>query len=142
MYVLEYLETNKEVQEAGLLDPPDAADIPDFQAGTQAVPFELDEELEHLDDMPPLEAADMPELEEELPPGAYLVREESRAEEQQEPPPLDQQNPKVPPPLSPRRSARGVSRKKTITEELNCKFLYFCKYSVAVSYEVMKYVRI
>ena len=65
MYILDIIEANKEVQEAGLLA---VENIPDEQAGEEQVPFELEEDnleqqLEQLDD-----DDDMPDLEEELPP--------------------------------------------------------------------------
>ena len=102
-------------------------DIPDHQSGVAPVPFELDEELEQLEELD-----DMPDLEEELPLGAVVEREQSRASlapdisdaSEELPPELP---PEIPPDVPPRlrRSSRQVTKRKTITEELNSNSLYF-----------------
>lgn len=94
-------------------------DIPDHQSGVAPVPFELDEELEQLEELD-----DMPDLEEELPLGAVVEREQSRASLA---PDISDASEELPPELPPRlrRSSRQVTKRKTITEELNSNSLYF-----------------
>ena len=123
MYVLDIIETNKEVQEAGLLA---VENIPDEQAGEEQVPFELEEDnleqqLEQLDD------DYMPDLEEELPPYVTVEKDDENLTRAQPPPLLTSELPPENPPELPRRSLRNQPKKKTISEELNCKFLFIFK---------------
>ena len=117
------METNKEVQEAGLLA---VENIPDEQAGEGQVPFKLEEDnleqqLEQLDD------DDMPDLEEELPPYVTVEKDYENLTRAQPPPLLTSELPPEILPELPRRSLRNQPKKKTISEELNCKFVFIFK---------------
>ena len=117
------LETNQEVREAGLLQ--NVEDIPDEEVGTEDVPYELDTE-QQMEEAPDGDD-DMPELEEELPPNVTVekepeVRAQADVNADMGPPELT-----APPELPPRRSSRNISRKKTISEELNCKLKFIKK---------------
>ena len=101
--------------------------IPDEQAGEEQVPFELEEDnleqqLEQLDD-----DDDMPDLEEELPPYVTVEKDDENLTRGQPPPLLTCELPPENQPELPRRSLRNQPKKKTISEELNCKFLFIFK---------------
>ena len=93
------------MQEAGLLS---VENMPDHQAGTDAVPFELDDDLNDVEDqMEQLGDDDMPDLE-ELPP--HLIIEKDDDSRVKPPPVLTSQEPPDIPPELPRRSSRNPSK--------------------------------
>ena len=100
--------------------------IPDEQAGEEQVPFELEEDLleQQLEE---LEDDDMPDLEEELPPYVTVEKDDDPSRAQPPPPLLTSELPPENQPELPRRSLRNKPRKKTISEELNCKFVFIFK---------------
>ena len=125
-YVLDILETQTEVRDAGLV--PTAENTEDEQVGTEDVPYDAEFDTEqHMEDLD-----DMPELEEELPPNVTVEQPVERAQPEtyssDVPPDSGPPNLMPPPPLPPRRrSSRNISRKKTISEELSCKFKFIVK---------------
>ena len=100
--------------------------IPDEKAGEEQVPFELEEDLleQQLEE---LEDDDMPDLEEELPPYVTVEKDDDPSRAQPPPPLLTSELPPENQPELPRRSLRNQPRKKTISEELNCKFVFIFK---------------
>ena len=115
LYILDIIETNQKVQEAGLLT---VENILDEQAGVEEVPFELDDNLDDVDDMP--------NLEEQLPPYVIVEKDDEDQTRAQPPPLLTAELPPENLPELPRRSVRNQPKKKTISEELNCKYFFIC----------------
>ena len=102
--------------------------IPDEQAGEEQVPFELEDNLDDVEQqLEQLDDDDMPDLEEKFPPYVAVEKDDENQTRAQPPPLLTSELPPENLPELPRRSLRNQPKKKTISEELNCKFLFICK---------------